>query len=106
MFSEAREDLMSLLVVQSQIVLSVDAQIVHVNLEPLLCDHVSEDMIHKHLKHQWGIVETKKHDGGFKETKGGDECGFPLILFTNANIVISPSDVKLGEKSGVLHVVC
>ena len=49
--------------------------------------------------------KTEEHDSGFKETKGGDKCGFPLILFVNADVVVSPSNIKLGEQSGILHVI-
>ena len=36
---------------------------------------------------------------------GGNECSFPLVLFPDADVVISPSDVKLGEQSGLLHII-
>ena len=62
-------------------------------------------MVHESLEHGRSVAETKKHDCGFIEAKRSDECGLPLILFTNANIVISPSDVKFGEESGVFHVI-
>ena len=83
----------------------MNTEIIHIDLKPLFCNHVSEDVVHKCLKCWWGIAETKEHDSGFKETKGSDKCGFPLILFVNANVVVSPSHIKLGEQSGILHVI-
>ena len=62
-------------------------------------------MVHEGLEHQRSIAEAKKHDCGFIETEGSNECSLPLIFFVNANIVISPSDIEFGEESGVFHVI-
>ena len=62
-------------------------------------------MVHESLECGRSIAETEKHDCGFIETERGDECGLPLIFFANANIVISPSDVKFDEESGAFHVI-
>ena len=62
-------------------------------------------MVHEGLECGGSVAETEKHDCGFIETERSDECGLPLIFFTNANIVISPSDVEFGEESGVFHVI-
>ena len=62
-------------------------------------------MVHEGLECRRGIAETKKHDCGFIETERSDECGLPLNFFANANIVISPSDIKFGEESRVFHVI-
>ena len=62
-------------------------------------------MVHECLEHRRSIAETEKHDCGFVEAEGSNEGGFPLIFFSNANIVISPSDVEFGEEGGVLHVI-
>ena len=62
-------------------------------------------MVRESLERGRSVAETEKHDCGFIETERSDECGLPLIFFVNANIVISPSDIKFGEESGVFHVV-
>ena len=62
-------------------------------------------MVHEGLECQRSIAETEKHDCGFIETEGSNECGLPLIFFINANVVISPSDIELGEVGGVFHVI-
>ena len=80
-------------------------QIVHVDLEPSLSDHVGKDMIHEHLKGQRGITEAKEHDGGFEETERGDKCCFPLIFLPDANVVIATSNIKLGEQCRVFHII-
>ena len=85
--------------------MSVDAKIIHINFKPTFCDHVSKDMVHKRLECGWGIAKPKEHYSGFKESKGGDEHSLPLVCFMNADVVVSPMDVKLSEQGGVLHVV-
>ena len=62
-------------------------------------------MIHERLEGRWSIAETKEHDGRFKETERGDECPLPLVLFTNVDVVKSPSDVELSKYCGVFHVI-
>ena len=62
-------------------------------------------MIHECLECGGSIAESEKYDSGFKESHGGDECGLPLVLFSNMNVIISPSNVKLGEQSGFFHVI-
>ena len=62
-------------------------------------------MVHEHLECGRSIAESKEHDGGFKESHRGDECSLPLVLFSNADVVIPPLDVKLGEQDGLLHII-
>ena len=80
-------------------------QVVHVDLEPSFGDHVGENMVHEHLKSRRGVAEPKEHYSRFKEAKRSDERCFPLVFLSDANVVISPSNIKLGEQCGVLHVV-
>ena len=62
-------------------------------------------MVHECLERWRSIAETKKHDCGFIEVEGSNECSLPLIFFMNANVVISPSDIEFGEEGGILHVI-
>ena len=80
-------------------------QVVHVDLEPSLSDHVGEDMVHECLKGRRGITEAKEHYGGFIESERGDERCLPLVFLSNTNVVITPSDIKLGEQRGVFHII-
>ena len=80
-------------------------QIIHVYLEPSFSDHISENVIHECLKSGRGIAKPKKHDSGFKEAERSDERCFPLVFLSDANVVISPSNIKLGEQCGVFHVI-
>ena len=62
-------------------------------------------MVHEGLKSAWGIAESKKHDGWFKKSEGGDEHSFSLIFLMNLDVVVTPANVEFSEVSGVLHVV-
>ena len=62
-------------------------------------------MVHECLEHRRSIAETEKHDCGFIEAEGGDKRCFPLVFFLNANVIITPSHIKLGEKGGIFHVI-
>ena len=35
----------------------------------------------------------------------GDEGHFPLVSVLDADVVVSPSDVELGENLGIFHLV-
>ena len=81
------------------------SQVVHIDLEPSLGDHVGEDVIHECLKGWRGITEAKEHYGGFVESERGDECSLPLVFLPDANIVVAPPDIKLGEQRRVFHII-
>ena len=105
MFSESLEHVSGVLMMESYVVLSVDSHIIHVDLKPLLWKHIREDVVHESLEGGGGIAEPKEHDSGFKESHGGDESGLPLIFLLDANVVVSPTNVKFGEQGGFFHVV-
>ena len=62
-------------------------------------------MVHERLEGRWSVAETKEHDGRLEESERGDECSLPLVLFANADVVKSPSDVELSKYHGVFHVI-
>jgi len=78
-----------------------DEEIIHVDNEPTFGDHIAEGVIHESLERGGGVGETEEHDGGFEEPLMGDEGGFPLVSVLDADIVVSPSYVELGEDLGV-----
>ena len=55
-------------------------------------------MVHEHLERGRCITEPKEHDGRFKESHGSNEGSFPLVFFSDVNVVVSPTDVKFGEQ--------
>ena len=44
-----------------------------------------------------GVSETEEHHCRFKESFVGNEGSFPLMPVFDSDIVVSPSNVKLGE---------
>ena len=62
-------------------------------------------MVHECLEGAGGIAKAKEHDGQLKKTQRSDEHCFPLIFLMDLDVVVPPSDVELGEVSGVLHVI-
>jgi hypothetical protein len=78
-----------------------DEEIIHVDNEPSFGDHIAEEVIHESLKCGGRVGEAKEHDSGFKEPLMGDEGSFPLVSILDADIVVSPSYVELGEDLGV-----
>ena len=105
MFSESLEHTSGALMMEGNIIFGVDSHVIHVDFKPLLRKHICEDVIHEGLEGGGSVTESKEHDSGFKESHGGDESGLPLIFFLDANVVISPTNVKFGEQGGFFHVV-
>ena len=105
MFLEMKEYTSGMFMVKCWISLSVDAEVVHIDLKPTFSDHISKYVVHKCLERGWGIAESKEHNCGFKESERSDKCSLPLIHFLNLDVVIPPTDVKFGEQGGILHVV-
>ena len=62
-------------------------------------------MIHESLEHGGGIAESKEHDGRFEQSHWSDEGSLPLVFFSDANVVVSPANIKLGEQGGFFHVI-
>ena len=105
MLSELSEHTSGAFMMESYIILGVDSRVVHVDLKPFLWKHICEDVVHESLEGGGSVAEPKEHDGGFKESHGGDESGLPLIFLSDANVVIPPTNVKFGEQGGLLHVI-
>ena len=105
MFFESLEHMSGVLMMESDVILGVDSHVFHVDLKPLLQKHICEDVVHESLEGGGGVTEPKEHDSGFKESHGGDESSFPLIFFSDANVVIPPTNVKFSEQGGFFHVV-
>ena len=78
-----------------------DEEIIHVDNEPSFGNHIMEEVIHEPLKHGGGVGKSKEHDGGFEESLMGNKGSSPLVSILDADIVVSPSYVELGEDLGV-----
>ena len=105
MFPESLEYLSSAFMMEGYIVLGVDSHIIHVDFQPLFQEHIHKDMVHESLEGGGGIAKSKEHDGGFEESHGGDKGSFSLIFLSDMDVVIAPTNVKLSEQGGLLHIV-
>jgi hypothetical protein len=84
---------------------SSDQEIIHIDVEPSFINFLTEDLVHHGLECGGGVAKAEEYDQWFKATAIGNECGFPLVTFSNSHIVISPMNVKLGEDLGILDLI-
>ena len=52
-----------------------------------------------------GVAQAKEHYGGFEQSFVGDKGCLPLVSISDADIVVSPSDVEFGEDLGVFYLI-
>ena len=76
----------------------MDAEVIHVDLQPFFSEHVGEDVVHECLECGGCITESEEHDSRFEESHGGYEGSFPLVFLLNADVVVSPMNVEFGEQ--------
>ena len=70
-----------------------------------LINKVWKDRVHEGLESGGGIAEAKGHNKRFKEFKGAFEGSFPFIAFLNADVIVTPTDIKLCKISWALKFV-
>ena len=75
----------------------IDKKVTHVNNEPSFCNHITKGVIHELLKGGRGIGKTKENYSWFKECFMGNESSLPFMPVFDTDVVISPTDIKLGE---------
>jgi hypothetical protein len=71
--------------------------VVHVNLQPSLCNFFSEDIVHHCLEGCWGVCQAEEHDHRLEEPFACFKGGFPLISLFDADVIVAPLYVKFGE---------
>ena len=82
-----------------------DEEVVHIDDEPSLSDHILEGVVHESLECSGGVAKAKEHDRRFKESFVGDKGRLPLVTIFDADVVIPPSNVELGEVASVFQLV-
>ena len=88
------------------VIVEVDEEVVHVNDKPSFCNHISERVGHESLKSgRGGVGHAEEHNSGFIESSVGNESGFPLVTILDADVVIPPPYVQLGEDLGIFEFV-
>ena len=83
----------------------IDEKVVHVDYEPSFGDHIAEGVVHEPLEGCGGISESEEHHGRFEEPLMGDEGGLPLVSILDSYIVISPSNIELGEDLSISQFI-
>ena len=91
--------------VEGKVIFGVDANVVHINFQPFFHYHIGKDVVHKGLECRWCIAKPEEHHCQFKKSQGGNKGGFPLVFFTNVDVVIAPPNVEFREEGDILHVV-
>ena len=81
MFPESLENASGPFMVEGEVVLGMNAHIVHIDFEPFLCNHVCANVIHERLESGGCVREAKEHNHRFVKSQGGNEGHFPLVLF-------------------------
>ena len=103
-FDKVTEDFMGKFVEHGKIVMK-EEDVIQVNNKVTLVDKVLKDMGHKRLKCGWGVAEAEGHDKGFEETELALEGGFPFIALFDADVIVTPMDIKFCKVTGRLEFV-
>jgi hypothetical protein len=61
-------------------------------------------LVHHCLEHGWRVPESKEHYQWFPEPVFGLKGCFVLISFFDVDIIVSLSDIGLGEYLGILDL--
>ena len=80
-------------------------EVVHVDDQPSFSDHVSERIVHALLECSRGVAKAKEHDHQFEESFVHDESRLPLVIIFDADVVVSPTDIELGEVASIFQLV-
>jgi len=84
---------------------SVDGHVVHIDGEPELGHFLTEDGVHHGLEGCRRVGEAEEHDCWFKQSLVCEEGGFPFVPFFDANVIVTPADVKLGVQGATAKAV-
>ncbi|KIJ58555.1 hypothetical protein HYDPIDRAFT_102408, partial [Hydnomerulius pinastri MD-312] len=63
------------------------------------------DVVHHRLERCWGVGKAEEHDCWLEEPVVSSESRLPFVSFFDADIVVSPAYVQLGEDFGVLEFI-
>src|SRR5260221_9192415 len=75
----------------------VDNNVIHIDRTFTQVNVVLELVVHHGLEGGRGVRQTKEHDCWFEKTIACFESSLPFVPFFDADIIVSPSDVKFGE---------
>jgi hypothetical protein len=82
-----------------------DENIVNVNQHATRVNAFPENLVHHGLEGGWAVAHSEEHDNGLKEAEVTPESTFPLITFSDSDVVESTTNVHFGEVLGVTEPV-
>ena len=80
-------------------------EVIHIDDEPSLSDHILEGVVHESLECSGGVAKTEEHDRRFKEPFVGDKGRLPLVTIFDVDVVVSPTNIELSEVASVFQLV-
>ena len=83
----------------------VDENVIEVHTYRPFHDKVPEYVIYHGLEGGWAVREVEEHYQRFKQPLVGLKGTFPLITLMNANIVVPPVNIQLGEVFGSTKLI-
>ena len=85
--------------------LGVDGNVIHIDGEPSLSHFPMEYHIYHHLESGWRVGKAEEHDCGLKKSLWGEESSLPLVPIFDADIIVSPSDIKFSEQGASTETI-
>jgi hypothetical protein len=86
-------------------VIGKDQNIIHVNDNPPCIDLLLKGLVHVGLEGSGGVTEAEKHDIWLEEAPFGRKCSEVSVIRVYKDIIVSPSDIHLGEILGITEFV-
>ena len=78
----------------------VDQNVVKINGYFAFRNEVCKDVVHHVLESGRGIGHSEEHDGWFEQSTIGNKGSFELVAFSDPNVVVPPTNIKLGKELG------
>jgi hypothetical protein len=71
--------------------------VIEIDCDFAFSNQICEDGIHQCLKRGGRVGEPKEHDARFEKTLVSDEGCLPFIAFFDLDVVVTLTNIKLGE---------
>src|SRR5712672_3385440 len=82
-----------------------EENIIEVDDEMAFIDKIQEDGVHKGLEGYGCVTKTKGHDKWLEEAKRALDGCFPFVTFSDTDVIVTPTDIKLGEVTRSLELI-
>ena len=82
-----------------------DEDVVQVYNDRSCVDLLSKDLVHHPLERRRRVGEPEEHDRRLEQSTVRPERCLPLVSFLHVHVVVSPSDVHLGEDLCALELI-